>query len=131
MNKVTISKKLLREFGLVFGIGFPIFFGIVIPYIFGHNFRLWTFYFGLPFLIFGLTFPLALHYPYKIWMALGQILGYVNSRLILGIVFILVLLPISIIMKIFKYDPLKKNFERTSSYRIRNDKKEINFERIF
>ena len=41
-------------------------------------------------------------------MYLGNILGLINSRLILGIIFFIVLVPISIVMRIFGYDPLKK-----------------------
>ena len=39
--------------------------------------------------------------------ALGNILSWINSRLILGIVFA-ILQPIALIMKIFGYDPLRK-----------------------
>ena len=41
-------------------------------------------------------------------MFLGHILGLINSRIILGITFFIVLVPISIVMRIFGYDPLKK-----------------------
>ena len=40
-------------------------------------------------------------------MDLGKALGWINSRIILGLVFIIVLQPIAFIMKSFGYDPLK------------------------
>ena len=40
-------------------------------------------------------------------MYLAHILGLINSRIILGIIFFIVLVPISIVMRIFGYDPLK------------------------
>ena len=41
-------------------------------------------------------------------MTIGFALGWINSRLILGLVYLIILQPIAIVMKIFGYDPLKK-----------------------
>ena len=77
------------------------------------------------FLILANIRPRLLLYPYKLWMAIGHILGWVNSRLILGLVFILVLQPIAIVMKLFGYDPLKirKEIHQTSYREDRNKSK--------
>ena len=107
--KENISKKQLRQFGLLIGFAFPLIIGWLLPYLGGHVFRVWTLLIGIPALIIGIIKPNLLIYPYKIWMALGHLLGFVNSKLILGLVFILVLLPISLILKLFNYDPLNKN----------------------
>ena len=37
--KDTVTKKQLREFGLLIGFGFPILIGWLLPSIFGHEFR--------------------------------------------------------------------------------------------
>ena len=106
--KDTISKKQLREFGLLIGFGFPIFIGWLLPSIFGLEFRVWTLWIGIIGLIFGLTAPRLLHYPYKGWIALGHALGWINSKIILGLIFILVLQPIAYIMRLKGYDPLRR-----------------------
>ena len=116
MNTNT-SKKQLREFAILFGIGFPLFFGFLIPLISNHEFRLWTFFLGILFLILGFTRPYLIYYPYKFWMKIGDLLGWVNSRLVLGLVFFVVLIPISFVMKLFGYDPLKKKKYNQNSYR--------------
>ena len=64
-------------------------------------------------------------------MAIGHFLGKINSRIILGLVFILVVQPIAIIMKIFKYDPLRKKFEKKKSYREIKKYHKIDLTRIF
>ena len=46
--KLKTSKKELREFGFVFGIGLPLIFGFLIPYLTGHI-RFWTLSFTLSF----------------------------------------------------------------------------------
>ena len=106
--KEIISKKQLKEFSFVFGLGLPIVIGIIIPLISGHDLRTWTFWVGFITLIIGSLKPRFLLYPYKVWMWLGHVLGWLNSRIILGLVFLIVLQPIALIMKINGYDPLKK-----------------------
>jgi len=72
-----------------------------------------------------------LHYPYKIWMALGHALGYVNSHIILGLFFIFLVQPISYIMRLVGYDPLRRRRKDKQTYReIRKDH-QIDLTRIF
>ena len=129
--EVTISKKKLREFGLLIGFGFPILIGWILPSIIGHGFRIWTLYLGIPSLILGLISPRLLLYPYKVWMALGHALGWVNSRIILGIVFLFVLQPIAFFMKCIGYDPLRLKIKKTSSYREKKKSIDTDLTRIF
>ena len=115
--KEKISKKQLREFGLLIGLGFPLLIGWVLPILAGHGFRLWTLWIGIPGLILGLTLPRLLHYPFKGWMALGHVLGWVNSHIILGLVFIVVLQPIAFVMRLTGYDPLRRRKKGEKTYR--------------
>ena len=132
MMKEDISKKQLREFGLLIGFGFPIIIGWIIPAISGHLFRLWSLWVAFPSLILGILKPRLLFYPYKVWMKLGFALGWINSRIILGLVYLLILLPISLIMKIFGYDPLRKKKSSEISYReIKKGSDEVDLSRIF
>ena len=103
-----ISKKILREFGILIGFTFPILIGWILPAISGHIFRYWSLWVGVPALILGISKPSLLLYPYQAWMKIGLALGWINSHIVLGLVFLLVLQPISLIMKLFGYDPLKK-----------------------
>ena len=110
-----ISNKILRKFGFFVGIGLPVLVGLIFPLFSGHAFRYWTLWIGLPLLFMAILKPALLFYPYKFWMKLGHVLGWVNSKVILGLVFIFVLQPIAFIMKSFGYDPLqiKKNSKTT------------------
>ena len=129
--KNNISKKQLRDFGLLIGLGLPFFIGWLIPLIFSHKFRYWTLWIGLPFLSIGLIKPYLLFYPYKLWMQLGLILGWFNSRIILGLVFILIVLPLAFIMRIFGYDPLRLKDVRVNTYKEIRTKTNIDLTRIF
>ena len=129
--KEAISTKHLREFGLLIGFGFPILIGWLLPSIFGHEFRAWTLWVGIPGLILGLTAPRLLHYPYKGWMALGDALGWVNGHIILGLVFIIILQPIAYFMRFTGHDPLKRRSKGATTYRENRQDHRINLTRIF
>lgn len=126
------SKKQLREFGYLIGFAFPLLLGWAIPAVFGHGFRPWTLWIGAPALILGVIAPSLLRLPYNAWMALGHALGWINSHIILGLVFLLVVQPIAYIMRAFGYDPLKRRIDpKTSSYREKRETLATNFNRIF
>ena len=130
--KEIISEKQLRKFGIIIGLGIPVIIGWLIPLLGGHLFRMWTLFVGFPLFILGILKPNLLYYPYKAWMALGNILGWINSRIVLGLVYILLLIPIAFIMKVFGYDPLKQNQKKNIliSYReVKSNK--IDLTRIF
>ena len=131
MNKSSISQKQLREFGLLIGVGFPILIGWIIPLFSGHIFRFWSLWIGIPSFILGIFRPRLLIYPYEAWMLLGLVLGWINSRLILGLVFLLVLQPISLIMNIFGYDPLKQRKSNVLTYREIKENVKVDLTRIF
>tara|TARA_Y100001978_G_C23659079_1_gene417649 strand:+ start:966 stop:1358 length:393 start_codon:yes stop_codon:yes gene_type:complete len=126
-----ITKKQLRDFGFLIGIGFPLIIGWLIPFITGHAFRAWTLWISIPTLLIGLLSPRALRKPYFAWMKLGYLLGYVNSRIILGIVFIFVLQPIAYLMKAFGYDPLRSKKSNLLSYKERKEGSKVDLTRIF
>ena len=129
--KETISKKQLREFGLLIGFGFPILIGWLLPSIFGDELRAWTLWIGILGLILGLTAPRLLNYPYKVWMALGYALGLVNSYIILGLVFIVVLQPIAYVMRLTGYDPLRRKRKGEKTYKENRKDHRIDLTRIF
>ena len=129
--KNKISKKKLFEFGLLIGITFPLLIGVIIPYLTAQDFKLWTLWISLFSIFFALINPNLLLYPYKFWMFLGFVLGWFNSRIIFGLIFFLVLLPVAIIMRSVGHDPLRvKNFN-LNSYREDKKNNKVDFKKIF
>ena len=126
-----IPNRSLRQFGYIIAFVFSVLIGFILPAFGGHSFRLWTLWVSIPFFLLGLLFPRRLIFIYKVWMGLGSILGWINSRIILGLIFILILQPIAFVMKLFGYDPLQKHKTDRDSYREVKDKKQFNFTRIF
>ena len=127
----NVSKKQLRQFGLLLGFVFPIIVGWLLPYLSGHSFRIWTLLIGVPFLIIGILRPELLINPFKGWMALGHFLGFINGKLILGFVFILVLQPLALILKLFDYDPLRQKKISAVTYKENKKDHKVDLSRIF
>ena len=129
--KNHIPQKKLREFGFLVGFIFPFLIGWIFPLIGGHSFRIWTLFISIPSIILAFTKPILLLYPYRAWMKLGHILGWINSRIILGLVFLIILLPIALIMRILSHDPLRTKKFSQKSYREIKTNHKVNLKKIF
>lgn len=126
------TKKQLIEFGYLIALGFPLLLGWLIPAIFGHEFRAWTLWIAIPVLTLSRVAPALLLQPYRAWMALGHALGWLNSHIILGLIFIFVLQPIAFAMRMFGHDPLRRKKHNGSiTYREERSSIDIDFTRIF
>ena len=92
---------------------------------------IWTINFGIAIILIGLIKPNLLSKPYKLWISLGNKLAWINSHIILGIVFIVILQPIAYLMKINGYDPLRKKRFNKMSYREIRKNYSVDFTKIF
>lgn len=53
-----------------------------------------------------------------LWMGLAKMLGYINSRILLGLIFFLILTPLAALRRLFR--PKEKRTEKSSSFFYRN-----------
>ncbi len=72
---------------------------------------------------------------HTVWMKFAHILGVINTRIILFLVFILTVVPISLLLRLFRKDILDKNLQKDAvTYWNDRPKKEMNirhYERHF
>ena len=59
-------------------------------------------------MILGVVLPVVLHPFYVVWMRIAEVLAWVNTRLILSLIFLLMITPIGLIMKLLGKDPIAK-----------------------
>ncbi len=112
----------MRRFGYTMAIAIAIGFGFLFPIIFHLNYHPWLWATGAIFAFFAFVKPLWLGYIYVPWMGIAEVLGFINSRVILFVVFVLVFVPISVIMRIFGHDPmLRVTKDELESYRIQRE----------
>jgi len=81
------DRQELRKFGFVFAAGLVIIFGLFFPWLAERPWPGWPFIAAAVFFAAGLGIPQALMPLYKLWMKVGHVLGWVNTRIILGVVF--------------------------------------------
>lgn len=82
---------------------------------------------AVAFFTLGLIRPVLLKSVYIIWMKFAFGLAWINTRLILFIMFYLVFTPIGLIMRIFRIDLLDRKIDKNKdSYWIKKDKNDFN-----
>jgi len=113
------DKNTLRNFGLISGAIISVLFGLLLPWIFNHDLPLW------PWLISGILWacamlsPITLNPVYRVWMRVGYCLGWINSRIILGIMFYVIFLPSGFIMRLVGKDRMARTLnKKQNSYRV-------------
>ena len=104
--KITIGSE--KSFGIVFAIVFMMI--ALYPLFFNSSINLTFFTFSVIFIILSFIFPSIFKYPNLIWFKFGKLLGLIISPIILSIVYLSVIMPIGIIFKIIRKDPLEKLF---------------------
>ena len=70
--------------------------------------------------LLSVLFPVAGFYIVLGWTKIGQGLGWVNSRIILSIIFFVFLVPIAIAYRISSKNPLRLKRDNESLYTVRN-----------
>jgi hypothetical protein len=112
----------LRKFGLVSGSIVAVLFGLLLPWIFGFQWPRWPWIFAGVLGSWALIHPNSLFLVYKPWLKFGHIAGWINTRIILGILFYLVFLPAGMIMRLLGKDPMFRKLDKsTPSYRITSE----------
>ena len=71
---------------------------------------------GATLALLGAVRPKALVVPNRLWMGMAEAMGFVTTRVILGIVFFLLVTPIGLIRRLSGGDPLGRRATRTESY---------------
>ena len=70
----------------------------------------------------ALVYPGALKPVYKVWMKFGDTIGFINSRIILFIVFYLIFMPVGFLIRLFGYDPMRRKPDSSATYRVESKK---------
>jgi len=117
----------MRNFGLMTGAILAVLFGLFLPWIFDQNLPIWPWIVSAILAFCALLLPLLLLPIYKVWMTVGHTLGWINTRIILGILFYALFLPVGLFMRLLGKDPLARKLhrERKTSYRIHCQPKNI------
>jgi hypothetical protein len=113
------SLKELRDFGLLSGVLMLAIFGLALPLLRGHPFPLWPWIVALALTAAALAWPSALRPILWFWIRLGFALGWVNSRIVLTVLFFAVIVPMGLLMRALGRDPVARKLDPDrTTYRI-------------
>jgi len=117
INKEDVTKTDLRKFGFIMGGMVALMFGGLFPWIFDKTaatWPIWPFIVMAVFWVLAIVIPESLRKVNEIWLKIGNVLGWINSRIILGIMFYLLIFPIGLILKIFGKDAMNRKLDSNS-----------------
>ena len=116
------ENKDLRSFGLIFATGIVLIFGLFLPWLFEHAWPSWPWITAGILVVTALLLPPVLRPVYWLWMKFGHVLGWINTRIILGITFLLFFVPVALVFHLFGKDPMRRRLELAAkSYRINSE----------
>lgn len=115
------SNKELRTFGLTTGIMMVLIFGLALPWLFHRPYPTWPWIIAATAWSVALILPAALQPVFKAWMTFGHWLGWINTRIILGIMYYTVFFMVGLAMKSMGKDPMARKIDKTAdSYRVQS-----------
>jgi hypothetical protein len=113
-----LDSKGLRKFGLTTGGIVVVLFGLLLPWLRDRPLPWWPWGMAAILGLWALVAPGSLNLVYRPWMKVGLILGWINTRIILGIVFWIIILPLGILLRLVKEKKVSRmigGFEASSA----------------
>ena len=123
MSQQTIPKldpNGLRQFGLTFSAIVVSLFGLLLPWLFAATWPTWPWLFAAILASASLVFPPVLSPLYQLWMHFGLVMAYLNTRIILFLLYTVVFVPTGLAMKVGGRDTMMRKLSRSddTSYRV-------------
>ncbi|MBM3251213.1 MAG: sxtJ [Candidatus Omnitrophica bacterium] len=133
MQNLNLDKNNLKKFGITMGLVFLV---ITLFILIRHRHGVLIIsLISAVFFTLAFVAPLLLKSLYIFWMKFAFILSWINTRLILVIIFYLIFVPIGIGMKLFGIDLLDRKIEKSKeSYWKKREKKAfspVDYEKLF
>src|SRR5215510_12520048 len=110
----SASVKELRNFGLLVGGLFSV-IGLWPILFHGEPLRVWVIVVGGLLTVLGVLLPRVLAPVHQGWMSIGHILGWINTRILLSLVFYGLITPIGMVMRMMGKDTMRQAFSEGSS----------------
>ena len=124
MNRIPeLDNKGLRQFALTTGAALALIFGVLLPWLFNRSYLYWPWIVTAILWVWGFIAPTLLRPVYVSWMRIALLISKVTTPIILGIVFFLVIFPVSLIFRLLRNDPMKRRFEdKNQTDRVESEK---------
>lgn len=112
------NNRQLRSFGLLVGGVFAL-IGVWPVLARGEDLRLWSGIVAVVLIVPALVMPRSLRPLYRVWMRTGHVLGWINTKIVLSLIFYGVLTPLGLVRRVLSgKDALQRAFDpQVDTYR--------------
>ena len=108
----------LRSFGFLVG-GVFLLLGVWPVAVRREDPRLWALTAAILLLGPAVVHPRALGPVHRVWMKIGHVLGWINTRIILSFLFYVIVTPVGLVLRLRAKDPMQRVFDpRAATYRL-------------
>lgn len=118
------TAKELRLFGVVFAVFILLFTKVILGLGFGVESGRWPYSMSAGLALVALFTPKAIIVLHVPWMKFANILHWLNTHLIMGITFYLLITPIGFIMRLFGKNSMRQEASK-KSYRVVSNSRDI------
>ena len=127
-----METKELRQFGLLLSGCIILFFGALFPLLKHYHEPAWPWIAAGMLVVAALLAPRALNPLYRAWLLLGNILKFINTRIILSVIYFGIFMPISFFRRCLNKDSMHRQYDQDArSYREAVDITHRNMEHPF
>ena len=114
--------KPLREFGLGLAALIVLLFGLAIPWLADRPLPVWPWWLGGGLAALALVWPRAIHPLYTAWVPVARVLGWLNTVVLLGLVFFVLVLPFGIYARLARKLHYEVGFDPDAdTYKVRRE----------
>ncbi len=130
-DRIDASRTAVRKFGLLFG-ALSVLVGAYMLYR-GHGTWVWALGAAVFFWVTGLVGYPVLKPVYIGWMKFAYVLGWINTRLFLGLFFYLILTPMGLLLRLLGKDLLDEKIDKNAAtyWKKREPVDPSRYERLF
>jgi hypothetical protein len=119
IDQHAVTEVQLRHFGFIVGGITAVLFGILPPLIWSFGWPAWPWVVGGVLAALALASPRSLRPVYGAWMRVGLVLGWINTRVLLFLVYATMVVPIGVGMRLLGRDPMERRIDKElDSYRV-------------
>ena len=116
-----LDRNGLRHFAWMFAAVVASLFGLILPWLLDLDWPWEPWVIAIVFFAWGLVAPNTLRLFYRLWMRFGFVMNAIMTRVFLGTVFFIALLPYGVVFRLLGKDPMHRNWEhQLSSYRVKS-----------
>ncbi len=129
-ESLTGTIKELRQFAFIMAAMILFLFTFFFPWLYGMGFSYIPFIISALFAGTALIAPKVLGPVYFLWMKFAHIIGLINSKILLFIIFYLMIAPMGLAARLIGFNPMKRK-DKSESYYIPHKNSDSNMEDPF